>query len=124
MGLRTMHWDDWIELDNEYLKYHSLKAARIAERGMKCCRTAPEAWDAALELLQELCAYLPERYPTLFQPLEDGKEGVKNAATGEIIDIKDRLDLGQEDPMQICALLVQDDLAIMIEVRCPISSVI
>lgn len=54
MGLRTMQWDDWIELDNHYLKYHAEKARRIAERGEKCCRTAPEAYDGAVELLEEL----------------------------------------------------------------------
>ena len=59
MGLRTMQWDDWIELDNHYLKFHADKARRIAERGEKCCRTAPEAYDGALELLEELwvCLY-------------------------------------------------------------------
>ena len=88
MGLRSMHWDDWIELDNEYLQYHTLKAARIAERGQKCCKTAPEAWDAAVELLEELCKYLPERYPTLYQRLEGRGNGVVNLATGETIDIK------------------------------------
>lgn len=42
------------ELDNHYLKYHADKARRIAERGDKCCMTAPEAMDAAIELLEEL----------------------------------------------------------------------
>ncbi len=56
MGLRTMQWDDWIELDNHYLKFHADKARRIAERGSKCCRTAPEAMDGAIELLEELYA--------------------------------------------------------------------
>ena len=54
MGLRTMQWDDWIELDNHYLKFHAEKARRIEERGEKCCRTAPEAMDGAIELLEEL----------------------------------------------------------------------
>ena len=54
MGLRTMKWDEWIELDNHYLKFHADKARRIAERGLKCCRTAPEAFDGAMELLEEL----------------------------------------------------------------------
>lgn len=116
MGLRNMQWDDWIELDNEYLKFHSLKTTRIAERGGKCCKTAPEAWDAAVELLEELCTYLPERYPALFQLLENGKSGVRNLATNEIIDIERKLGVDKEDPMQVCASLVQDDLAIMIEV--------
>jgi hypothetical protein len=44
------------ELDNHYLRYHADKAQRIKERGDKCCATAPEAWDAAIELLEELYA--------------------------------------------------------------------
>jgi len=54
MGLRAMQWDEWIELDNHYLKFHAEKARRIDERGDQCCRTAPEAMDGALELLEEL----------------------------------------------------------------------
>ena len=54
MGLRTMQWDDWIELDNHYLKFHAEKARRIKDRGEACCRTAPEAMDGAIELLEEL----------------------------------------------------------------------
>ena len=54
MGLRSMHWDEWIELDNHFPKYHADKARRIKERGTKCCKTAPEAFDGAIELLEEL----------------------------------------------------------------------
>jgi hypothetical protein len=48
--------------------------------------------------------------------------GVVNLATGETIDINNRLEIDKEDPMQVCARLVQDDLAIMIEVCSPISA--
>lgn len=54
MGLRTMKWDEWIELDNQYLEYHAIKAMRIKRRGQSCCKVAPEAFDAAIELLEEL----------------------------------------------------------------------
>ena len=54
MGLRTMQWDEWIELDNHFLRFHADKAKRIEERGDKCCHTAPEAMDGAIELLEEL----------------------------------------------------------------------
>ncbi len=54
MGLRTMQWDDWIELDNHYLKFHADKARRIEQMGATHCRTAPEAMDGAIELLEEL----------------------------------------------------------------------
>jgi Protein of unknown function (DUF3445) len=42
------------ELDNHYDRFHADKTRRIAERGAKCCRTAPEAMDGAVELLEEL----------------------------------------------------------------------
>ncbi len=54
MGLRAMNWDEWIELDNRYLEWHAIKAKRIQQRGPKCCKTAPEAYDGAIELLEEL----------------------------------------------------------------------
>lgn len=43
-----------IELDNHYLRYHADKNRRIKERGAKSCKTAPEAMDGAIELLEEL----------------------------------------------------------------------
>ncbi|KAL9129329.1 MAG: hypothetical protein Q9217_002200 [Psora testacea] len=110
MGLRTMQWDEWIELDNNYLKYHADKARRIPERGEKSCRTAPEAMDGAIELLEELCDYLPQRYPSLFQ---SNPTGILNLATSETFDIVQRP--LPEDPMAMCARLIQDDLAIMFE---------
>lgn len=54
MGLRAMKWDEWIELDNRFLEWHGIKAKRIQERGAQSCRTAPEACDGALELLEDL----------------------------------------------------------------------
>ncbi|KAF2773592.1 hypothetical protein EJ03DRAFT_323539 [Teratosphaeria nubilosa] len=115
MGLRSMNWNDWIELDNQYLHFHSTKSRRIAERGSKCIRTAAEAQvqDAAVELLEELCAYLPERYPSMFRRTDDG---VDNFITNESFHIGNLTVNGnREDPMALCARLVQDDLAIMFE---------
>ena len=54
MGLKNMLWDDWIELDNRYTEFHATKKQRVEERGAKCNMTAPEAYNAAVELLDEL----------------------------------------------------------------------
>jgi alpha-1,2-mannosyltransferase len=105
-----MSWDSWIELDNQFPKFHALKASRIASRGSKCSRTAPEAYPAAVELLEELCDYLPQRYPTLYKKTE---VGIQNLWSGENFDIVTRPLL--EDPIQTCGRLVQDDLALMLE---------
>ncbi|KAK3643104.1 hypothetical protein LTR56_004943 [Elasticomyces elasticus] len=116
MGLRTMQWDDWIELDNQYLRFHDDKKRRIAERGSKCCKTDASdsrVWDGAVELLEELAAYLPERYPSMFTKTA---AGVDNTVTNESFDVKNLTMNGNvEDPMQLCARLTQDDLAIMFE---------
>ncbi|KAB8074962.1 hypothetical protein BDV29DRAFT_190538 [Aspergillus leporis] len=110
MGLRSMEWDEWIELDNQYLRYHADKARRIEERGDKCSKTAPEAMDAALELLEELTAYLPERYPTLFRKTP---RGIANLATNETFTTTTHP--LPEDPLQTCGRLIQDDIALMLE---------
>jgi alpha-1,2-mannosyltransferase len=36
------------------MKFHEQKARRIKDRGARCCKTAPEAFDGAVELLEEL----------------------------------------------------------------------
>jgi len=110
MGLRNMNWDEWIELDNHYLKFHADKAHRIKDRGAKCCYTDPTAFDGAVELLEELCGYLPERYPSLYKRTPVGMD---NLVTGESFNIVERP--LAEDPMQMAARWVQDDLAIMFE---------
>ncbi|CCX04519.1 Similar to conserved hypothetical protein [Aspergillus fumigatus Af293]; acc. no. XP_752756 [Pyronema omphalodes CBS 100304] len=110
MGLRRLSFSDWIELDSDYLSYHSQKASRIISRGKKCCDTLPSALPHAYELLEELCRYLPARYPSLYRKTD---RGMDNIVTGESFDIMERP--LKEDPMQMAARWVQDDLAIMVE---------
>jgi alpha-1,2-mannosyltransferase len=53
MGIRRLDWDDWIELDNQWTHYHNEKLARLTgERASRLCKTAPEAYDAALETME------------------------------------------------------------------------
>lgn len=108
MGIRNLDWNDWIELDNEFLKFHDRKVERLAERGDKLVATFPDAFDAAIELLEEFRNWLPARYPSLFRRTN---VGIDNLVTGESFNIVERP--LKKDPMEIAALLLQDDLAIM-----------
>ncbi|WYZ38509.1 hypothetical protein EsH8_III_000423 [Colletotrichum jinshuiense] len=110
MGLRSIQPDEWIELDNHFPKYHADKADRIRERGEKCYGTHPEAYSAAMELLEELRQYLPARYPTLFKRTAVGIDNIWSGESFNLVETPLK-----EDPMAIAAKLVQDDLAIMIE---------
>lgn len=113
-----MKWDEWIELDNHYLRFHADKARRLAERGPKCVKvdtTDPRAYDATLELLDELTAYLTERYPQMFKRTP---VGLTNLLTNEDFDTRPTyltVNGVKESPMSLSARLIQDDLAIMIE---------
>lgn len=110
MGLRRMQWDDWIELDNQYLYFHAEKSRRIAELGGKIAQTTPKALEGAYELLEEFSDYLPQRYPSLFRKTP---VGIDNLLTGESFNVVERP--LQQDPMQMAARLVQDDLVITVE---------
>ncbi|PGG97590.1 hypothetical protein AJ79_09153 [Helicocarpus griseus UAMH5409] len=110
MGLRSMKWDEWIELDNQYPRFHADKARRIRERGDKCCMTAPEAVDGVMELLEELRSYLPQRYPTLFKRTPTG---IANLFTNETFNTTTHP--LPEAPIITCARLIQDDIALMYE---------
>jgi alpha-1,2-mannosyltransferase len=112
-----MDWDDWIEVDNHYLRFHADKTRRLAERAPKCVKVDPDprVYDGTLELLEELTAYLTERYPSMFARTP---VGLDNLLTGEKFDTRAaHLTVNDvtESPMQLCARLVQDDLAIMFE---------
>lgn len=113
MGIRSMEWDNWIELDNEWQKFHDSKVQRLEKRGTDVYGTKPEAKDAVLELLDEFYNFLPNRYPSLF---EQTAHGMKNLKTGENFVFKNcSPDQFTEDPMVMAAKMVQDDLAIMME---------
>lgn len=107
MGIRNMPKEDWIQLDNEWLKYHNLKKKRL-ESDLELLGTLPEAKLASIELLYELREFLPERYPKLFLKTE---KGIKILPTGEEYDYTNL----EKDPMYYITLLLQDDIAIMIE---------
>lgn len=110
MGIRNMEFDDWIQLDNEWMKYHDEKLKRIADKNELVYGTLPELYPAALELLDLFKSYLPARYPTLFKETE---KGIYNLVTKEDFDFKSRP--LPEDPMLMASKLIQDDIAIMVE---------
>ena len=110
MGIRSMQWEDWIELDNEWPSYHQQKLDRIAERGSRVIVVHEKAMDAAQEALELLSKYLTRRYPSLFRYTNEKEEAIELLETGEVYPI-----INSDDPMKYAALLVQDDLAIMME---------
>ncbi|KAF8529810.1 hypothetical protein JB92DRAFT_2695822 [Gautieria morchelliformis] len=114
MGIRSMSWDSWIELDNQYIPLLQIRKARVASRGDRVVRTLPGAERAALEVCTELASYLAKRYPQVFRVHRVmGNEGGRVKAV-EILPTGDKWDLDVHDPMTVAGLLA-DDIAIMVE---------
>ncbi|KAF9224330.1 hypothetical protein BS17DRAFT_779645 [Gyrodon lividus] len=77
MGIRTMPWSEWIELDSSYQAYQRVRSFRVRTRGRDVIRVLPTREDdtvkvlggaeAAKELVYELAEYLPRRYPSSFR---------------------------------------------------------
>jgi len=76
MGIRTMPWSEWIELDSSYQTYQRIRSFRLRTRGRDVVRVLPTREDstvkvlsgaeAAKELVYEIAEYLPRRYPSSF----------------------------------------------------------
>ena len=111
MGIARLDLNDWIELDNQWTKYHNQKHSRLSsDRAPHLSKTSPEAKDAALETMELLSEYLVHRYPSLFEYHFNNKEKqIRIKTTGEIYPIN------SDDPLKYASLLIEDDLAIMME---------
>lgn len=120
-----------------YKKTHAIRLQRTLQQGSLATTTLPGYHAPALECLQEMSSFLSIRYPHLFTVTrasyvcEDeathgdslvGEEGgavigIKNLITGEDWDfIKIEREEGADwNPMKIAGLLIEDDLAVMVE---------
>lgn len=152
MGIRSMSWDDWIELDDQFKSYHAIRKYRIKTRGDKLIRVLRDDHNplvrggalAAIELVHELAAYLVARYPRDFSVTRherdvvaevgrrsngkwycdwgwEGATPIKSITArdlGEEYELPLHVEDGDRAPeraLEISSLLVQDDLALMIE---------
>ncbi|KAI5894337.1 uncharacterized protein SCHCODRAFT_02624391 [Schizophyllum commune H4-8] len=141
MGLKSLNQSEWFEVDKQYPDYHRIRKHRIATRGHNVVRllSAKEVGNgdvvregvcaqAAVELLLSAAHYLAGRYPKSYQLSSDGRSifipPVNETYSlpsplwhgeGEKRQMRDVSREEGEEALRTCALLVQDDLAIMIE---------
>ena len=114
-----------------------IRKHRTLTRGTKAHRTQPGYLPQAEECLQEICSFLAAKFPSCFTVSRvkfdrydaasegdsiSGKEAgavssIANLITGDFFDFtKLRLEEGEAwNPMRYAGLLLQDDLAVMVE---------
>ncbi|KAF4985800.1 hypothetical protein FGRMN_11092 [Fusarium graminum] len=111
MGIRKLDWNNWIEMDSNFLWYHDTKVSELEKDINAHVQYVDNAVtrDACFEVLEELTVYLTARYPKIFQ-LSDGI--LHNTLTGEAFTYPAS---NPQEAMATAAKLVQDDLVIMVE---------
>ncbi|SCO45423.1 uncharacterized protein FFNC_10281 [Fusarium fujikuroi] len=111
MGIRKMDWNNWIEMDSNFLWYHDIKVSELEKDIDAHVQYVDNGVtrDACFEVLEELTAYLTVRYPKIFR-LSNGI--LRNTLTKE--EFKYPASTSKE-AMTTAAKLVQDDLIIMVE---------
>ncbi|RYN21784.1 hypothetical protein AA0113_g10014 [Alternaria arborescens] len=110
MGIRKMHWNEWIEMDSNFIPYHDAKvrelekdvASRVQYVDNEVTRLA------CFEVLEELTQYLTHRYPEVFQ-LHGNI--LRNTITAEEFQYPAST---PREAMVTAAKLVQDDLVVMV----------
>ena len=82
MGIRKVDWDNLIEMDANFLRYHDTKAKELEKDFHAHVQflDTPTVRDACFEVFEELTKFLTRRYPKIFK-LEGGV--LHNFATGE-----------------------------------------
>ncbi|KAF7370939.1 hypothetical protein MSAN_00727900 [Mycena sanguinolenta] len=134
MGIRSMQWGEWIELDDQYNSYHRIRKDRVERKGEKVVQVLSPLTRvrddgepvhigggaaAAIELVHELAEYLSRRYPMTFEITRHPLMADYPAGWGGATPIKssEKIDIQREgaEAMRIAGLLIQDDLALMIE---------
>ncbi|KAF9028342.1 hypothetical protein BDZ89DRAFT_1066153 [Hymenopellis radicata] len=139
MGIRSMPWDSWIEIDSQFLRYYRIRERRIKTRGQDVVRMLPDnpplvksAYQGAIELVHELSEFLHKRYPSVYWVTRDSEFNIERitilplAATFILPpplrqDAKASTKLRAvehcegESAMKMAAMLTQDDIALMVE---------
>ncbi|KAK3179131.1 hypothetical protein K4F52_009377 [Lecanicillium sp. MT-2017a] len=111
MGIRKLDWNDWIQMDSNFQRYHDLKTSELKKDLSAHIQYVDDrvTRDACFEVLEELVRYLPHRYPGVFR--HQGSL-VENVITKETFALPPR---NPTEALKMAALMVQDDLILMIE---------
>ncbi|CAF1909314.1 unnamed protein product [Rotaria magnacalcarata] len=110
MGLQSLPTHEWIQIDPNYRQQIQLKQRLLnSPRRNDLFVYKDEAYAASMETLKMLIAYLPFKYPNMFQR-NNSKTKIMNLITKQTFNL---IESDHLHPLEIAAYLVQEDLVIM-----------
>lgn len=111
MSLKALDKDNWLTVDKNYKKQHKIRTEFLhRDRSMVQC--LPEANEACAEALEEITAFLCERYPAMFS-IKRSIAGliIQNKETGETFSTRKD---NWMSPLEIASRLTMEDLTILL----------
>ncbi|KAI0723515.1 hypothetical protein C8Q76DRAFT_398233 [Earliella scabrosa] len=131
MGIRSMPWDEWIELDREFEQYRRVCEYRIRTSGARVLQIheaqpgiVESGHAAAKEFMYEVAEYLSRRHPDVYSVTrhtpsdredENGWYGEGRISTITLIPFEETYNLDVDEPLKVARMLVQEDFTIMQE---------
>ncbi|MBO6718630.1 MAG: DUF3445 domain-containing protein [Rhizobiaceae bacterium] len=106
IGLKPIEPGEWIEIDDALPAYLAEKRRLYAERPDAVFVAEPDTVESQQEVLDALTAFLPERYPGIYQ---HDQAIMRIAGTPEPVVLDGKPDA----PLVTASLLVQEDLVLM-----------
>ncbi|KAI5212580.1 hypothetical protein AUEXF2481DRAFT_40608 [Aureobasidium subglaciale EXF-2481] len=111
-GIKNTSIQDWIEIDDTYLKKLALKRELFEKQRNATIQILPGCEEAAFESLYLLADYLPRRYPSMFR--RGDKNTIQNIETKEIWDLnRDATTWERYHPLEVMSLLASEDFLIL-----------
>jgi hypothetical protein len=107
-GLSALDMNTYIELGSHYMELIEERMKVIAEQPEQVTFMLPCAKAACTEYLHYVADYCAQRFPMVFEKINEGK-GLYNKATGRRYEDLDAV----EEPMKVIGELIVDDVAIM-----------
>ena len=106
MGLISMPWEEWFELDDSWADDVREKRRLLAERHDELVRTLPASETGQQEVLRRLVAHLTQHFPDRFQ---------KRGPTLRLPELDETWDLDRPKLalIDLAGRLVQEDLCLM-----------
>lgn len=128
MDVRKLDQENWLTIDKRYPDEHRVRTQLLEEKKDKVLQCLPESYEACLEALEEVVAFLCRRYPSMFEVKESGSgnengktKTVCNKITGEEFvyggDPGNDHEQKQQrlDPLEIAVRLTMEDLSILMK---------
>jgi Protein of unknown function (DUF3445) len=113
MGLRKLDENDWLTMDEEYLREHRLRAELLAGSRNRVLRCLPGSEAACVETLEFVVEFLTKKWPDVFELFgDDGAYFVRNNRTGEAFQIVAPYEMA---PLEIVARLAMEDFNVLVK---------